>query len=125
VSQSLPAGRVLVEVFHALASMQSGELVECDAPVPARLRLEELAATLPSLFGAADLAPLERVLGRFGSEGGESLREVLLVSGEHVHVMKPLSRRRGVALIAMSTAKNSIGLVLSAVHQRAAELEGG
>ena len=118
------AGRVLVDVVHALASMQSGTLLECDATGADRQRLEDLAATIPSLFAVRDLAPLQRVLARLGSEGAQGyLREVLFVSGERVHVMKPLTRRQGVALLATSSASNNVGLVLSAVHQRATELE--
>jgi hypothetical protein len=117
--------RASVDLVDALASMHTGALVECDATGPERQRLEDFAAIIPSLFRAHDLAPLGEVLSRLGSEGqGTSLREVLIVSAEHVHVMKPLSDGRGVALLATSPATNNVGLVLSAVHRRTAELEG-
>ena len=119
------AGTAVVDIAHALASMHSGTLLECSVAGPDRERLEELAAIIPSLFGARDLAPLERVLARQGGEGvSGSLHEVLFVAAERVHVMKPLVHRRGIALLATSPSTNSVGLVLSTVHRRAAELEG-
>lgn len=117
--------RASVDLVHALASMHTGTIIECDATGAERQRLEDFAAVIPSLFRAHDLAPLGEVLSRLGSEErGTSLREVLIVSGERVHVMKPLPDGRGLALLATSAATNNVGLVLSAVHRRAAELEG-
>jgi hypothetical protein len=86
--------------------------------------LEELAATLPEIFGTLDTGCLERIAARLGVEpGGESFGEVLLLSESHVHVMHPLRSRPGEALVAVSPASRSIGLILSQAHARVSVLE--
>lgn len=106
----------------ALASMRRGLVVERDADAPPEL--EELAATLPEVFGTADPACLERIAARLGAdEQGGNFAEVLFLSETRLHVIQPLARREGQALLAVSPSGRSVGLVLSQVHARAAELE--
>jgi hypothetical protein len=106
----------------ALASVRQGTLLERDPDAPAEL--EELAATLPEVFGTADVACLERIAARLGGEESDGhFAEVLFLSGSRVHVIQPLARRAGQALLAVSPSGRSVGLVLSQVHARAAQLE--
>lgn len=110
------------DVVHAIASMRTGTLIECDARGTALRRLEELAAIAPSVFGTSDLSPVDKVLGRLAGDGARpSLREVLMLSAEYVNVLRPLART-GFALVATSPISNSVGLVLSIVRERALEV---
>ena len=113
-----------VDVVRAIASMRTGMLIECEVHGAALRQLEDLAAIVPSVLGTNDLSPFDKVLGRLAGESSEpSLREVLMVSAEHVHVMRPLARKSGFALLAISPNSNSVGLVLSLVRQWALEIE--
>jgi hypothetical protein len=108
-------------ISSALASTQSGSLLE---PRGAPQQLQDLAATLPEIFGTLDQECLRRVAERVGAaSASQQLSEVLLFSDSCLHVMQPLLGRPGVALLAVSPATSSVGLVLSQVRARAAELE--
>jgi len=107
-----------------VASMRTGAVLGGQGDSVAAEQLEELAATLPEIFAGADTDSLERVALRLGAEPGcVPLAEVLLLSTSRVHVLKPLAGRPGEALVASAAAGQSVGLVLSQVHARAAALE--
>ena len=111
-----------LDITSALASTRSGALLD---PRTENEQLHNLAATLPEIFGTLDPGCLQRVAERIGAaSASHDLSEVLLLSESGLHVMQPISTRPHVALLAVSPATNSIGLVLSRVRIRAAELEG-
>ena len=114
-----------VALLHCVrASLRRGVLLPGERQAETPPELEELAATLPEVFGTADAGCLERIAQRLGAEeGGGSFAEVLFLSDSRVHVIQPLERREGEALLAVSPSGRSVGLVLSQVHARAAELE--
>jgi hypothetical protein len=108
----------------ALASLRSGRILRPLADADAEQQLEELAATLPEIYGTADLECLQRIASRLGDEaGGERLAEVVLLSETRIHVIQPLAKPIGSALLAVSPASRSVGLVLSQIHAQAAALE--
>ncbi|HKY39381.1 MAG TPA: hypothetical protein VJN18_25760 [Polyangiaceae bacterium] len=108
-------------ITSALASTRSGTLLE---PHLASEHLCSLAATLPEVFGTLDPELLQRIAERIGVDASShELNEVLLLSESRVHVMQPLAGRPNVALLAISPATGSIGLLLSRVRARTAELE--
>lgn len=114
-----------LDLACSAASMRTGALLD-DVPEPAqRAELEGLAATLPELYGTVDPRWLQRISERLEGDhrGSQELSEILLLSEQRLHVIAPLARRPGVALLAVSSAVGKIGLVLSAVHARAAALE--
>lgn len=111
-------------VTWAVACMRTGVLLGQPNLASATEQIENLAATLPEVFGTVDLGWLERIASPLDSEPGEHpCGEVLLLSESHVHVIEPLKRHRGVALLAVSSAANAVGLVLSQVHAQVAALE--
>lgn len=112
------------EVVFALGSTHSGGLIGAPSDPNAVEPLENLAATLPEIFGTVDPACLDRIAARLCGEGaGDGFGEVLLLSEHCLHVVRPLRTRPNVALVSMSSATHRIGLVLSEVHARAAALE--
>lgn len=114
----------LFEVHYCLASLRSGQLMDAGASDLGRAELEGLAATLPDLFGTVDSNCLDRISERLGSDAnGVSFDEILLLSDHRVHVVQRLGQRPGVALLAVSSAIHSIGLVLSAVRAHVAGLD--
>jgi hypothetical protein len=89
-----------------------------------RAELEDLAATLPELFGTLELGCLSRIAQRLGVESdGDELLELLLLSESRVQVLRPLSSDPELALVAASDSVGNIGLVLSRVHAEVALLE--
>jgi hypothetical protein len=112
------------ELESIVASLRTGAVLGGD-PSAAAGPLAELATTLPEIFGTSEADCLERVAFALGAEpDSASFAEVLLLSTGSVHVIQPLRGREGQALLATAPAGSSIGLVLSQVHARAAELEG-
>lgn len=113
-----------LEVSFALGSTHSGGLLGAASEPETAEQLENLAATLPEIFGTVDPACLDRIATRLcGEAAGEGFGEVLLLSEHRVHVIRPLKTRPQVALVATSASTNRIGLVLSEVYARAAALE--
>lgn len=111
-------------VTWAVACMRTGVLLGQPNFGPLTEQIENLAATLPEVFGTVDLGWLERIAAQLETEPGQHpFGEVLLLSENHVHVIQPLTRHRGVALLAVSSAANAVGLVLSQVHAQVAALE--
>jgi hypothetical protein len=113
-----------LDVAWAVACMRTGVLLGEGGDGAPTAQLENLAATLPEVFGTADPSWLGRIAARL--DGGPDSRpfgEVLLLSENHVHVIQPLTKHPGVALLAVSPAANSVGLVLSRVHAQVAALE--
>jgi hypothetical protein len=107
-----------------VASMRTGALLHTAELEEVPAQLEELAATLPEIFGTAETGCLERIASRLGAETGrETFAEVLLLSESRVHVIQPLVGRSGEALLASAPVGRSVGLILSQVHARATELE--
>lgn len=114
-----------LDLVCAVASMRTGALLDDMAQHDERERLEGLAATLPELFATIDSSCLERLSQRLGGEGdSHSFSEILMVSDKHLHLIQPLTRRPGLALLAVCSATSSIGLALSAIRARALVLEG-
>jgi hypothetical protein len=121
---SIAADSGPLNVTWAIACMRTGVLLGEAGQEPPTEQLENLAATLPEVFGTADPSWLERIAARLDDEPGrQSFGEVLLLSETHVHVIQPLLTHPGVALLAMSPAANAVGLVLSQVHAQVAALE--
>lgn len=119
------AAPAALPISYALAAMHTGELLD-ELPVGRmRAELEGMAATLPDLFGTLDPNCLERISERLGSHAAHrgGFDEILVLSAACVHVIQPLTARAGVALLAVSPALGSVGLILSAVHSYAAALE--
>lgn len=113
-----------LNVTWAIACMRTGVLLGDPGQAPPTEQLENLAATLPEVFGTVDPSWLERIAARLDDEPSrQPFGEVLLLSETHVHVIQPLRKHPGVALLAMSPAANAVGLVLSQVHARVAALE--
>jgi hypothetical protein len=105
--------------------MRTGALLEDDRSVASPELFEELAAALPEIFGTVDVGCLERIASRLGAEARtEVFTEVLLLSEMHVHVIHPLPKRPGEALLASGPASRSVGMILSQVHAQARSLEG-
>ncbi|MET0794101.1 MAG: hypothetical protein ABW061_21445 [Polyangiaceae bacterium] len=114
-----------LDLVCAPASLRSGSLLDETSPDAERARLEGLAATLPELFATLDPSCLERLAQRLGGDSSaDSFSEILVLSDKHLHLIQPLTRRPGVALLAVCSASYSIGLVLSAIRARVAVLEG-
>ena len=113
-----------LDVTWAVACMRTGVLLGEVGHEPPTPQLENLAATLPEVFGTADPSWLGRIAARLDA-GTDShpFGEVLLLSENHVHVIQPLTKHPGVALLAVSPAANSVGMVLSQVHAQVAALE--
>jgi hypothetical protein len=113
-----------IDLVCASASLRTGGLLDETLSAGARARLESLAATLPDLFGTLDPTCLDRLAERLGGKPGDTtFDEILLLSDKSLHVIQPLRARPGVALVAECPASASIGLVLSAIRARVAELE--
>jgi hypothetical protein len=105
--------------------MRTGALIEDSNAGDERERLEGLAATLPELFATLDQACLDRLSQRLcGEAEAATFSEILLLSDKHLHLIQPLTRRPGVALLAVCPAASSIGLALSAIRAQAAIAEG-
>ena len=114
-----------IDLVCATASMRTGALLDELGADDERERLEGLAATLPELFATIDPSVLERLSLRLGGEGqAQSFSEILVRSDKHLHLIQPLARRPGVALLAVCSATCSIGLALSAIRARVLVLEG-
>ncbi len=112
------------ELDWAVASMRTGAVLGASGAGPASPQLEELAATLPEIFGTAESDSLERIALLLGAEPGSAdFSEVLLLSTGQVHVIQPLRGRVEQALLASAPAGPSVGLILSQVHACAAALE--
>jgi hypothetical protein len=117
--------RLRSDYSYALASMRSGTIEASTSAGPATERLEGLAAILPEVFGTVAALRLERLWERIGGEPGRhSFQEIVIASREHVHVIEPLAKRPGVALVMVTSQSSSLGLVLSTVHAKLAEFEG-
>lgn len=107
------------------AAIHSGELLEELPASELRDSLEGLAMTLPELF-AVDASCLDRLAERLGdAPTGQAFSEVLLMSEHHLHVAQPLAHRPGVALLAVSPAPTSVGLVLSHMHAHSSKQGAG
>ncbi len=108
-----------------VAAVRTGTVLHASAEEPAASLLNELAATLPEVFGSLESGCLQRIASALDPDGdSETFSEVLLLSASHVHVMHPLPERPEEVLLANAPAGRSVGLVLSQVHARAAELGG-
>jgi hypothetical protein len=111
-------------VVCATASMRTGALVGEALRGAVDEQLECLAATLPEIYGTVEAGCLERIATRLGDEPrGANAAEVLLISDQRLHVIQPLRRRPGIALLAVGAAGGSIGLVLSRAHAWVAALD--
>ncbi|MFZ5895100.1 MAG: hypothetical protein ACOY0T_28830 [Myxococcota bacterium] len=106
-----------------LASPSRGELMDCALSGEVRERLEALSATLPELCGALDDACRQRISEQLESSAGVSAVELVLVSEEHVYVVRPFEKREDLALVSVSATTNSMGKILSDVHATVAELD--
>ena len=108
----------------AAASTRTGALLDESIAGSARERLEGLAAALPELVGTLDPSCLDRISERLGGElRAQAFSEILLLSDKHLHLIQPLLRRPGIALLAVCPTTSSTGLVLSAIRARVAALE--
>lgn len=109
----------------AVASITTGAVLDDLGRADERERLEGLAATLPELFATIDGHCLERLSQRMGGHGdAHAFSEILMFSENYLHLIQPLTRRPGQALLAVCSAASSIGLALSLMRERVAVLEG-
>ncbi len=110
----------------ALASLRTGALLGEHEPSPSRSALEDLAMTVPEIFGTLELGCLSRIAQRLGVDAGEGEQlEVLLLSESRVQVVLPLARDPELALLAISQEVGKIGLVLSQLHHHATRQVAG
>lgn len=113
------------QLDYVVASVRTGAVLQDGDGSSGTAQLEELAATLPEIFGTMEKGCLERIAARLGAEGrSEVFAEVLLLSEMHVHVIQPLPKRPGEVLLATGPASRSVGLILSQAHAQARELGG-
>ena len=100
---SIAADAGPLNVTWAIACMRTGVLLGESGQSPPTEQLENLAATLPEVFGTVDSSWLERIAARLDDEPGrQPFGEVLLLSETQVHVIQPLTKHPGVALLAMT-----------------------
>lgn len=110
-------------LVSVVASLRTGAVLTRADATAASAQLDELAATLPEVFGTMGDESLERVALQLGAEPGSArFAEVLLLSTSSVHVIQPLPGGKDQALLASAPAGPSIGLILSQVHARASAL---
>ena len=108
-------------IDYATAATRSGRVLSPPDPSDA---IQSLAATLPEVLGTLDRGCFARIAERLGAEPDDhGCAEVLFFSERLLHVIRPLGKRPDEALLAVSPAESGIGLVLSEVHARAAQLE--
>jgi hypothetical protein len=104
--------------------MTSGKLLGEPPDAPFRERLTRLAATLPELYGTLDprcLAGLDET----DDDAAGGLGELVLMSGEYVHLIQPLSNPPGVALLAIGSALGNIGLLVAEFRASVTVAESG
>ena len=117
--------RLRTDYSYGLASLRTGVLDESTISGPHHDRLESLAATLPELFDAGSAPRLAHLWERLGGEAGRKVfREIVIASRDHVHVLEPLAKRPDKALVMVTFESSGLGIVLSTVHSKIAELEG-
>ena len=113
------------QLDHLVASMRTGAVLRDGDASAVTAQLEELAATLPEIFGTIETGCLGRIASRLGADDSEKIfTELLLLSEMHVHVIQPLPKRPGEALLATGPASRSLGLILSQAHAQARALGG-
>jgi hypothetical protein len=116
---------VTPDVSMAVASLSSGLILSGpDSPEDIE-QLQDLAATVPEIFGTLELGCLSRIADRLGIETeGDELIELVLLSGSRVQVIHSLTQSPELALVAVSHAVGKVGLVLSQVHTRVTAKQG-
>jgi hypothetical protein len=111
------------DVAFALVCLRTGivlRLLACHAAL--RPSLDDVANASPELFGVVTSADWSSLFARFGSEGSEEFREIVLVSPQHVRVMERLPHQPEVALVAVAAGVLNVGFVLSGVRRKVLEL---
>lgn len=111
------------DLAWGVGCMRTGVLLGDAEQAPTAEQLRGLAAALPAVFDVGGPTWLERIASHLDAESEGKLGEVLLLSDRHVHVVEPLKNHPGVALLAVSPAGTSVGLVLSQVRAQIARLE--
>jgi hypothetical protein len=107
------------DVSMAVASLSSGLILSGPDQPEGLEQLQDLAATVPEIFGTLELGCLSRIAERLAIEtDGDELIELVLLSGSRVQVVHSLSQSPELALVAVSHAVGKVGLVLSQVHTR-------
>jgi hypothetical protein len=109
-------------IVLGLACLKTGLVLEIFGGDHAR-GPEELAAAAPGLFESADAADWRSIFQRMGGGDSNGFQDIVIVSGERVHVVQRLERRPETAIVAVGSGTTNVGLVLSSVRSLALELE--
>jgi hypothetical protein len=109
-------------VLYALVCLKTGMILESFDQASRNPALQDFAAALPEIFGAAGSANFGAMFARVGSEGSETFREVVLVSSGHVRVMERVVDQPGVALVAVAPRTQPLGLVLAGLRHKLLQL---
>ena len=107
----------------ALACLRTGIVLELFSANGQDLDAEHLAAILPQLFGSAAGADFRAIFERLGADGGTAFQDIVLTGDNSVHVVQRLSTPADTALIGVAGGTSNVGLVVSLVRKKAAELE--
>lgn len=112
------------DVSFALVCLKTGAVLEALNASARGARLTDLAAASPELFRSGVDMDLGSLLARLGADlKDESFHEIVFMSRRTAHVVQRLLRRPDVALLAVSTDTDKLGLMLASVRARVAALE--
>ena len=113
-------------VVYATVCLRSGIVLDRLGAPGTGTEVAGWASAAPELFRSDRKAKWAALFARLGGDGGgERFREFILISPEHVHVIEQLSGAPDVALVAVSSARGNLGVLLSAARHRLTELERG
>lgn len=107
----------------ALACLRTGVVLELFGEADGELDVDALAAVLPQLFGSVSAADWSALFERLGAGDESGGNDVILLGENAVHVVQRLARPPDTALVAVASGTTNVGLVMSLVRKKAAELE--
>ncbi|HET9932470.1 MAG TPA: hypothetical protein VFQ35_17330 [Polyangiaceae bacterium] len=107
----------------ALACLRTGIVLDLFGANGQEVEAGQFAAILPELFGASPSADWAAIFERLGAEDGPGFQDIVLLGDDAVHVVQRLVAPAGTALIGVASGTNNVGLVVSLVRKKAAELE--
>ncbi|MGC4092769.1 MAG: hypothetical protein QM756_33780 [Polyangiaceae bacterium] len=111
-----------MNTLFAVACLRTGIVLELLGPGDQMLDAEQLAAILPQLFNAP-ATDWGAIFSRLGAEAGDAFQDIVLVTDARVHVVQRLREPAETALIAVAEGTTNVGLVLSSVRAKVAEIE--
>lgn len=114
----------LLDICYALVCLRTGALLEHAEAGPLIERMKNFASAAPEVFRASTSYDFGPLFARLGSDrSADAFQEVVFVSGQCAHVAQRMRHRPEVALVAVSTDVEKLGLMLSGVRARALVLE--